>query len=546
MLVVPVFEFLLLACAARGSRALGSHASPDVASNARALSDNQLEVFGATTSSPNHLPEEKLSPLTSAPFLTTPKDRSTTGLVTTTVGSSPRTMAPTLLNSTKPNISLTTTGTSNNTSSSPTITSTATTESSTSTFSPNTSTTTTTTSELTTKKGPQCNCSTNGSVDPDSCDPLTGGCKCLRGYSGLHCEQCYTGYFRNHTGACQQCDCDSSGAAGLQCNSSGVCECKAGVDGDKCTNCSPGFFNFSSTGCQACQCNNHSNTCDKQSGVCLNCQGNTRGSSCAECKPNFYREHGSSLRFPCSTCPCSIVTSSGNCTLNAFGKPVCDQCNPEYEGPNCELCRVGFYNADSICVPCDCNGNAEPSSAPRTCNPETGHCLNCSFNTTGSHCQYCAPGFTGDALVKNCTAIIPTTPLYSSTMTTSPNVTDQFPTSSTALLSGLTSASTNSTSNSELVSSWHQIRLIILAVIITLIVALLGTAGGIYTYRQYQNRKINAPFWTIELKEDNISFSSYHDSLTNADASGLLDDEACEAASNGQLTLNSPGSLYMP
>ncbi|KAI5615551.1 multiple epidermal growth factor-like domains protein 9 [Silurus asotus] len=327
---------------------------------------------------------------------------------------------------------------------------------------------------------------------------------------------------------------------------SGVCECKAGVDGDKCTNCRPGFFNFSSTGCQACQCNNHSNTCDKQSGVCLNCQGNTRGSSCAECKPNFYRERGSSLRFPCSTCPCSIVTSSGNCTLNAFGKPVCDQCNPEYEGPNCELCRDGFYNADSICVPCDCNGNAEPSSAPRTCNPETGHCLNCSFNTTGSHCQYCAPGFTGDALVKNCTAIIPTTPLYSSTMTTSPNVTGQFPTSSTALLSGLTSASANSTSNSELVSSWHQIRLIILAVIITLIVALLGTAGGIYTYRQYQNRKINAPFWTIELKEDNISFSSYHDSLTNADASGLLDDEACEAASNGQLTLNSPGSLYMP
>ncbi|KAI5615550.1 hypothetical protein C0J50_0231 [Silurus asotus] len=151
MLVVPVFEFLLLACAARGSRALGSHASPDVASNARALSDNQLEVFGATTSSPNHLPEEKLS---SPPFLTTPKDRSTTGIVTTTVGSSPRTMAPTILNSTKPNISLTTTGTSNNTSSSPTITSTATTEPSsttTTTFSPNT--TTTTTSELTTKKG---------------------------------------------------------------------------------------------------------------------------------------------------------------------------------------------------------------------------------------------------------------------------------------------------------------------------------------------------------------------------------------------------------
>lgn len=132
-------------------------------------------------------------------------------------------------------------------------------------------------------------------------------------------------------------------------------------------------------------------------------------------------------------------------------------------------------------------------------------------------------------------------------MTPSPNVIDQLPTSSTPLLSSLSSPAANSTSSPEAVS-WAQFNLIVLAVIITLILALLGAAGGIYTYRQYQNRKINAPFWTIELKEDNISFSSYHDSLTNADASGLLDDEACEAceaASNGQLTLNSPGSLYM-
>lgn len=139
---------------------------------------------------------------------------------------------------------------------------------------------------------------------------------------------------------------------------------------------------------------------------------------------------------------------------------------------------------------------------------------------------------------------VPTTPVYSSTMTPSPNVTDQLPTSSTALLSGLTSPTANGTSSPEV--SWAQFNVIVLAVIITLILALLGAAGGIYTYRQYQNRKINAPFWTIELKEDNISFNSYHDSLTNADASGLLDDEACEAASNGQLTLNSTGSLYMP
>lgn len=91
--------------------------------------------------------------------------------------------------------------------------------------------------------------------------------------------------------------------------------------------------------------------------------------------------------------------------IDAVGQPVCDQCNPEYEGPNCEKCRDGFYNADSICVPCDCNGNAEPSSAPRICHADTGYCLNCTYNTTGRSCEHCAPGFTGDALAKNCTAI---------------------------------------------------------------------------------------------------------------------------------------------
>ncbi|XP_058239418.1 multiple epidermal growth factor-like domains protein 9 isoform X2 [Hemibagrus wyckioides] len=475
MLVFPLFKLLLLACTTGWSRALRPHGR-SVARHARAVSDNQLEVSGTTTS-PNHLPEEKL---TSPPFPITPEDMTRNDMVT--VAPSPKTMAPTLQNSTKLNISITTTVTSLTPSSA--INTAATTD-----F----TTTSTITPDLTTEKGPQCNCSTVGSVSPDSCDPLTGGCKCLPGYSGPRCDQCYSGYFRNRTGGCQPCDCDPSGAVGPQCNSSGVCECKAGVYGDKCDICQPGFFNFSSAGCQACQCNNHSNTCDKQS--------------------------------------------------DETGQPVCDQCKPEYKGFTCVDCQDGYYNADSICVPCECNGNAEPNSAPRICHPDTGVCLNCSYNTTGPHCQHCAPGFTGDALARNCTAIVPTTPVYYSTMTPSPNVTDQLPTSSTTLLSSL-SPSANSTTIVQ--SSWAQFNIIVLAVLITLILALLGAAGGIYTYRQYQNRKINAPFWTIELKEDNISFSSYHDSLTNADASGLLDDEACEAASNGQLTLNSPGSLYMP
>lgn len=77
-----------------------------------------------------------------------------------------------------------------------------------------------------------------------------------------------------------------------------------------------------------------------------------------------------------------------------------------------------------------------------------------------------------------------------------------------------------------------------------MVLLLLGFIAGVYTYREYQNRKLNAPFWTIELKEDNISFSSYHDSIPNADVSGLLEDEDNKAAPNGQLALSAQGNGY--
>ncbi len=127
------------------------------------------------------------------------------------------------------------------------------------------------------------------------------------------------------------------------------------------------------------------------------------------------------------------------------------------------------------------------------------------------------------------------------TMTSSPNATAQFTTFSTTLLSSLGSSTPNTTTVTPL--QWNQFNIIVLAVIIIVVIALLAVVGGVYTYREYQNRKLNAPFWTIELKEDNISFSSYHDSIPNADVSGLLEDEVSDMG-NGQLALNGPGSLY--
>ncbi len=129
-------------------------------------------------------------------------------------------------------------------------------------------------------------------------------------------------------------------------------------------------------------------------------------------------------------------------------------------------------------------------------------------------------------------------------MTSSPNATAQFTTFSTTLLSSLGSSTLNTTTTTTVTPlPWNQFNIIVLAVIIIVVIALLAVVGGVYTYREYQNRKLNAPFWTIELKEDNISFNSYHDSIPNADVAVLLEDEMSDMG-NGQLALTGPGSLY--
>ncbi|KAK6312990.1 hypothetical protein J4Q44_G00163370 [Coregonus suidteri] len=422
-----------------------------------------------------------------------------------------------------------------------------------------------------------CNCSSEGVLDVDDCDKKTGQCVCMSGYTGLLCEDCEEGHFTNGTTGCIPCGCDSYGAVNHLCDSSGMCVCKTGVYGPKCDECHPGFFRFSSTGCQPCQCNNLTNYCHPQSGVCLNCQGNTQGPNCEECKPRFYRSSGAATTDACAACLCSNTTSTGTCHTDSDGFPVCDQCLSEYSGQQCDRCKAGFYSANGVCVPCDCSGNADPTGPAQLCHPDTGHCLSCTINTTGPQCQLCAPGFTGVARAHNCTRpaqIIlnpepATTTETPKTTTTTPAPTPSSKGLTTTVPTSAPPSTTSTTNSSTLLSvattqalltslgsptgntttaltevSWTQFNIIVLAVIILVVVLLLGFVGGVYTYREYQNRKLNAPFWTIELKEDNISFSSYHDSIPNADVSGLLEDEANEVAPNGQLALTTQGNCY--
>lgn len=73
-------------------------------------------------------------------------------------------------------------------------------------------------------------------------------------------------------------------------------------------------------------------------------------------------------------------------------------------GKRCELCDDGFFG-DPLgqrgpvhpCEPCQCHGNVD-LNAVGNCDPVSGRCLRCLYNTMGDRCERCRPGFYGDAL----------------------------------------------------------------------------------------------------------------------------------------------------
>ncbi|XP_027406461.1 multiple epidermal growth factor-like domains protein 9 [Bos indicus] len=397
-----------------------------------------------------------------------------------------------------------------------------------------------------------CNCSAVGSLGVNRCNQTTGQCECQPGYQGLRCETCTEGFYLNGTsGRCLPCDCNPRGALSTVCSSSGKCQCKVGVTGSSCDRCQDGYYDFNENGCLPCQCNNRSASCDALTGACFNCQDNSEGDHCEECTEGFYQSPDGSKE--CLRCPCSAVTSTGSCIIKlGESEPECVQCKDGYTGQNCNDCNHGYYNSDSICVECQCHGHVDPVKTPRVCEPESGECISCLHNTTGFWCENCLDGYDRD-LEGNCITkeVIVPTPEGSTILVSNASLTTSVPTPvinstftpTTPQTIFSVSSAENSTSALADVS-WTQFNIIILTVIIIVVVLLMGFVGAVYMYREYQNRKLNAPFWTIELKEDNISFSSYHDSIPNADVSGLLEDDGNEVAPNGQLTLTTPMHNY--
>ncbi|NXT03292.1 LAMC3 protein, partial [Jacana jacana] len=183
------------------------------------------------------------------------------------------------------------------------------------------------------------------------------------------------------------------------------CTCPPGYTGQFCQSCAPGFkreipFGGPFVSCVPCTCNQHGD-CHPLTGQCQ-CLHNTEGPSCERCSPGFYGNPFVGRFDDCKPCPCP---GRSPCTeMPSIGEVVCTHCPPGQRGKRCELCDDGFFG-DPLgqrgpvhpCIPCQCHGNVD-LNAVGNCDPVSGRCLRCLYNTTGDHCERCRPGFYGDAL----------------------------------------------------------------------------------------------------------------------------------------------------
>lgn len=253
-----------------------------------------------------------------------------------------------------------------------------------------------------------CSCDPTGSVSK-ICDSLGGRCQCKPNVVGRRCDRCAPGTYGFDPEGCRACDCDSVGARDNFCDeTTGQCKCQAQTYGRACDQCQPGSWNYPK--CQRCQCNGHADTCDSRTGACISCRDSTFGHNCERCIEGYYGDPRLSADIPCRPCPCPGTIESGHsyanrCDLDPETQDVVCECDDGYAGSRCDVCADNYFgNPEEIggsCRACNCSNNMD-ISRPGNCDPHTGECLQCLFNTEGFNCERCKANYYGDAINQLC------------------------------------------------------------------------------------------------------------------------------------------------
>ncbi|NWZ95897.1 LAMB3 protein, partial [Nesospiza acunhae] len=185
----------------------------------------------------------------------------------------------------------------------------------------------------------------------------------------------------------------------------GHCVCQHNTAGPHCERCAALAVCWDFSGCD---CNGHSSSCHfdpelyqasggASGGVCDSCQHNTEGNNCERCQSGFFRNPRRELSHPEACLPCECDPDG------AVPGSVCDPgtgrcvCKDNVQGDRCHLCKPGFAQLAGAnpagCRRCTCNAlGTRQDTVP--CDGDTGSC-SCLPNVVGSDCGQCAAGHWG-------------------------------------------------------------------------------------------------------------------------------------------------------